>query len=366
MTSIPVSDMASLPLVKHDLVFEKLLELLCFSAQYVYGKTRIKKVMQSDEEIGRMVASVPVAIGRAMEHFAEKFLQAAAQATQLSNSRTLTPAHMKQAMMANRHFHFLADIFKEVAVPGRMGTEFDPSGTRQQMQLLQAGLPTAIAQTTAASPLNSPCTPISPMDSSCSTSYGVLQPPNGSPYSVPLPASVPYNVPYSPLLPNMNMAGQTQNVASMQYQSPAATIAAAIPTPPAAPPSSTRKALNGKKADSCVEGEKPRRGRPRKIKRSDKCLDEELCEEVTNGIEKVSFFHFAAATVYIRGSGPCIDATARTSARTRQTRCMIPVVMWNTSTPPYMCFFSYISFFTSSSTNKSKLLIVSFGSGSTV
>ncbi|KAK6753260.1 hypothetical protein RB195_012698 [Necator americanus] len=230
--------------------------------------TRIKKVMQSDEEIGRMVASVPVAIGRAMEHFAEKFLQAAAQATQLSNSRTLTPAHMKQAMMANRHFHFLADIFKEVAVPGRMGTEFDPSGTRQQMQLLQAGLPTAIAQTTAASPLNSPCTPISPMD------------------SIPLPASVPYNVPYSPLLPNMNMAGQTQNVASMQYQSPAATIAAAIPTPPAAPPSSTRKALNGKKADSCVEGEKPRRGRPRKIKRSDKCLDEELCEEVTNGIEK--------------------------------------------------------------------------------
>ncbi|MFH4984419.1 hypothetical protein AB6A40_011128, partial [Gnathostoma spinigerum] len=38
--------------------------------------TRVKKVMQSDEEIGRMVASVPVAIGRAMEHFAEKLLEA--------------------------------------------------------------------------------------------------------------------------------------------------------------------------------------------------------------------------------------------------------------------------------------------------
>ncbi|VDL79800.1 unnamed protein product [Nippostrongylus brasiliensis] len=83
--------------------------------------TRIKKVMQSDEEIGRMVASVP----------------AAAQATQLSNSRTLTPSHMKQAMMANRHFHFLADIFKEVPVPGRMGPEFDPNLSRQQMQILQ-------------------------------------------------------------------------------------------------------------------------------------------------------------------------------------------------------------------------------------
>ncbi|VDM51502.1 unnamed protein product [Toxocara canis] len=56
--------------------------------------TRVKKVMQSDEEIGRMVASVPVAIGRAMEHFAEKFLEAAAFCVQCSTSRTLSPAHM--------------------------------------------------------------------------------------------------------------------------------------------------------------------------------------------------------------------------------------------------------------------------------
>lgn len=50
--------------------------------------------MQSDEEIGRMVASVPVAIGRAMEHFAEKFLLASAAITQSSSCRTLTPSHM--------------------------------------------------------------------------------------------------------------------------------------------------------------------------------------------------------------------------------------------------------------------------------
>ncbi|EYC43854.1 hypothetical protein Y032_0479g2227 [Ancylostoma ceylanicum] len=247
--------------------------------------TRIKKVMQSDEEIGRMVASVPVAIGRAMEHFAEKFLQAAAQATQLSNSRTLTPVHMKQAMMANRHFHFLADIFKEVAVPGRMGTEFDPNIARQQMQLLQAGLPSMV-QANTASPVCSPCTPISPMDASGSTPYGVPQSPNGSPFSVPLPASVPYNMPYSPLLPNMTVGGQAQNVNPMQYQSTAVTMAAAIPSPPVVPATSTRKAPNGKKSEPYPEGEKPKRGRPRKIKRSEKCLDEELCEEVTNGIEK--------------------------------------------------------------------------------
>ena len=50
--------------------------------------------MQSDEDIGRMVASVPVAVGRAMEHFAEKLLEAAAETVIASGAKTLTPAHM--------------------------------------------------------------------------------------------------------------------------------------------------------------------------------------------------------------------------------------------------------------------------------
>ncbi|KAE9413676.1 hypothetical protein Angca_003754, partial [Angiostrongylus cantonensis] len=196
--------------------------------------TRIKKVMQSDEEIGRMVASVPVAIGRAMEHFAEKFLQAAAHETQLSSSRTLTPVHMKLAMMANRHFHFLADIFKEVAIPGSTGPDCDPSLALQQLLNLQAALPTLAAGPSSASPVCSPCTPVSP----------------------------------SVLSSVVNLATTTSS-------------------PPVASSTLTaRKAVNGKKVDTAVDGEKPKRGRPRKIKRSEKCLDEELCEEVTNGIEK--------------------------------------------------------------------------------
>ncbi|EPB74743.1 hypothetical protein ANCCEY_06168 [Ancylostoma ceylanicum] len=165
--------------------------------------TRIKKVMQSDEEIGRMVASVPVAIGRAMEHFAEKFLQAAAQATQLSNSRTLTPVHM--------------------------------------LVFLQWFKPTLQVQ------------------------FVVL---------VPL------------FLQWMRAAPPPMEYHSLRMQSTAVTMAAAIPSPPVVPATSTRKAPNGKKSEPYPEGEKPKRGRPRKIKRSEKCLDEELCEEVTNGIEK--------------------------------------------------------------------------------
>jgi len=80
--------------------------------------TRIKKVMQADEEIGRMVASVPVAIGRAMEHFAEKLLETAAHATACSTSKTLSPQHIKMAMERTSHFQFLAPLLGEIPTAG--------------------------------------------------------------------------------------------------------------------------------------------------------------------------------------------------------------------------------------------------------
>jgi hypothetical protein len=60
--------------------------------------TRIKKVMQSDEDIGRMVSSVPVAIGSAMEFFAEKLLENAQDVMHRSASKTLAPAHICAAI----------------------------------------------------------------------------------------------------------------------------------------------------------------------------------------------------------------------------------------------------------------------------
>ncbi len=55
---------------------------------------RVKKVLQSDEEIGRMVHSVPVVVGRAMEHFADSLLTESARVCQHSCARTLTIRHM--------------------------------------------------------------------------------------------------------------------------------------------------------------------------------------------------------------------------------------------------------------------------------
>jgi hypothetical protein len=73
--------------------------------------TRIKKVMQSDEEIGRMIASVPVAIGSVMEHFAERLLENAKDVMERSASKTLSPAHIIGAINRTKYLHdFLEPI----------------------------------------------------------------------------------------------------------------------------------------------------------------------------------------------------------------------------------------------------------------
>jgi histone H3/H4 len=57
-------------------------------------QARIKKIMQSDEDIGKVAAAVPVIISRALELFAETLLKKTYELTTRRNARTLTPSHM--------------------------------------------------------------------------------------------------------------------------------------------------------------------------------------------------------------------------------------------------------------------------------
>ncbi|CAD6193641.1 unnamed protein product [Caenorhabditis auriculariae] len=232
--------------------------------------TRIKKVMQSDEDIGRMVASVPVSIGRAMEHFAEKFLQAAAEATQCSNSKTLTPQHMKQAMLATPYFCFLEPLLKEIplapsAVDAAM-VKFH-SNVREQQNL--AELKAAAAQMSPmCSPVLGPPPPwipnhFQPMVYGNPGMNGVADPQSFSPIFYP---------PSDEALKNMQLASPTEpNGYTQEVSAPS-------------------KRANGKRVstDVCPETEpteKPKRGRPKK-KKPEKCIDEALFVEATSKIEK--------------------------------------------------------------------------------
>ncbi|KAF1380400.1 hypothetical protein PFLUV_G00163310 [Perca fluviatilis] len=59
-----------------------------------FPPARIKKIMQTDEEIGKVAAAVPVIISRALELFLESLLTKACHVTQSRNAKTMTTSHL--------------------------------------------------------------------------------------------------------------------------------------------------------------------------------------------------------------------------------------------------------------------------------
>ncbi|KAJ8246794.1 hypothetical protein GJAV_G00255470 [Gymnothorax javanicus] len=88
-----------------------------------FPPARIKKIMQTDEEIGKVAAPVPVIISRALELFLESLLTKACQVTQSRNAKTMTTSHLKQCIELEQQFDFLKDLV--AAVPDMQGEAED-------------------------------------------------------------------------------------------------------------------------------------------------------------------------------------------------------------------------------------------------
>ncbi|CAH1372683.1 uncharacterized protein NC2alpha [Tenebrio molitor] len=83
-----------------------------YNARFPAG--RIKKIMQTDEEVGKVAQAVPVIISRTLELFVESLLTKSMQITQSRNAKTLTPSHMKQCILSESRFDFLKDLVKNI------------------------------------------------------------------------------------------------------------------------------------------------------------------------------------------------------------------------------------------------------------
>ncbi|TKR86714.1 hypothetical protein L596_011246 [Steinernema carpocapsae] len=207
--------------------------------------TRIKKVMQSDEDIGRMVASVPVAIGSAMEHFLERLLSSAAHCIQFSASRTLSPSHIKQAVQMNPYFSFLEPSLTEVPalakaenIPAAVSVPQPPPEV-QTNQAVQQNMYTAALQNLI----------------NATTRGGALAAPiNGAASATTALFSL------DPATITQQVLAQIAAVSSAEKR--------AAPTPV-----------------SAIDPTKPKRGRPRKIKKEEKCVDEEEPVAPTASVE---------------------------------------------------------------------------------
>ncbi|XP_058678410.1 dr1-associated corepressor isoform X1 [Ammospiza caudacuta] len=91
-----------------------------------FPPARIKKIMQTDEEIGKVAAAVPVIISRALELFLESLLRKACHVTQSRNAKTMTTSHLKQCIELEQQFDFLKDLV--AAVPDMQGDGDDGHG----------------------------------------------------------------------------------------------------------------------------------------------------------------------------------------------------------------------------------------------
>ncbi|TRY72178.1 hypothetical protein TCAL_11298 [Tigriopus californicus] len=70
--------------------------------------------MQSDEEVGKVAAAVPVIISRALELFVETLLKRMDATMTERGARTMTPGHLKLCIHSEPRFDFLKDLVLDV------------------------------------------------------------------------------------------------------------------------------------------------------------------------------------------------------------------------------------------------------------
>ncbi|XP_058053857.1 dr1-associated corepressor [Anopheles bellator] len=95
-----------------------------YNARFPAG--RIKKIMQTDEEVGKVAQAVPVIISRTLELFVESLLTKTLKITNARNAKTLSPSHMKQCITSESRFDFLRDLVKNIP---DIGTNEELSGS---------------------------------------------------------------------------------------------------------------------------------------------------------------------------------------------------------------------------------------------
>ncbi|KAH8688042.1 histone-fold-containing protein [Phaeosphaeriaceae sp. PMI808] len=76
---------------------------------------RIKRIMQADDDVGKVAQVTPVVVSKALELFMISLVTKAAAEAKSRNSKRVNTLHLKQAITNNEQFDFLNDIVSKVA-----------------------------------------------------------------------------------------------------------------------------------------------------------------------------------------------------------------------------------------------------------
>ncbi|KAI3336462.1 hypothetical protein HD806DRAFT_528067 [Xylariaceae sp. AK1471] len=80
-----------------------------------FPTARIKRIMQADEEVGKVAQQTPIAVGKALELFMVQLVRKSAEVAKDKNSKRITAPMLKQAIDSTNEWDFLRDIVAKVA-----------------------------------------------------------------------------------------------------------------------------------------------------------------------------------------------------------------------------------------------------------
>ncbi|KAI7865378.1 histone-fold-containing protein [Spinellus fusiger] len=83
---------------------------------------RIKKIMQLDEDVGKVAQATPILISKALELFMQSLIDQACQETRIRNAKRLSAVHLKKTIETVDQFDFLKDVVANVPDPSAMST----------------------------------------------------------------------------------------------------------------------------------------------------------------------------------------------------------------------------------------------------
>ncbi|KOS15368.1 dna polymerase epsilon subunit dpb3 [Malassezia pachydermatis] len=91
------------------------------SATSKFPIARIKRIMQADEDVGKVAQATPVVISKALELFMQDIVASAVEQTRKTGGKRVAPYHLKRAALTIETFDFLKDIVEKVADPLESG-----------------------------------------------------------------------------------------------------------------------------------------------------------------------------------------------------------------------------------------------------
>ncbi|THV03907.1 histone-fold-containing protein [Dendrothele bispora CBS 962.96] len=90
--------------------------------QTKFPVARIKKIMQKDEDVGKVAQATPIVISKALELFLATLVEGAGKVTADRGSKKVEAYHLKYAVETTEMFDFLKEIVESVPDPSAGGT----------------------------------------------------------------------------------------------------------------------------------------------------------------------------------------------------------------------------------------------------